>query len=40
MFRAAAAGHRLFLASFQGRYELLSKAYQVILRKSAPDSNR
>ena len=30
----------LFLEAFEGRYELLSKAYQVILRKSAPDSNR
>jgi predicted O-methyltransferase YrrM len=30
----------LFLESFEGRYELLSKAWQVILRKSAPDSNR
>lgn len=30
----------LLLASFEGRYELLSKAYQVILRKSAPGSNR
>lgn len=29
----------LFLESFEGRYELLSKAYQVILRKRAPGSN-
>ncbi|MGD0000494.1 MAG: class I SAM-dependent methyltransferase [Bryobacteraceae bacterium] len=29
----------LFLTAFEGRYELLSKAYQVILRKRAPNSN-
>ncbi len=29
----------LFLESFEGRYELLSKGYQVLLRKSARGSN-